>query len=61
MEITTSSRISSGQIVDLSASSKIVGVGRKFFSPRSFKVSLVIILIAAPKSTRVFEMETRSI
>ena len=61
MEITISSSIPSGWIVDLSASSKIVGVGHKFFNPRSFKVSLVIILIAAPKSTRVLEMETRSI
>ena len=57
MEITTSSRISSGQIVDRLESSKIVGVGCKFFNPRSFKVSQVIILMDAPKSTRVFEME----
>ena len=61
MEITTSSRIPFGQIVDLSASSKIVGGDRKFFNPRSFKVSLVIILMATLQSTRVFEMETRSI
>ena len=58
MEITTSSRIPSSQIVDLSASSKIVGVGHKFFNPRSFKVSQVIMLMATPKYTRVFEMET---
>ena len=61
MEITTSLRIPSGQIVDLSTSAKIVGVDRRFFNPRSFKVSLVIMLMVAPKYTKVFEMETRSI
>ena len=58
MDITTYSRIPSGQIVDTSASSKIVGVGRKFVYPRRFKVSQVIILMVAPNSTSVFEMET---
>ena len=50
-EMTRSSRIPSGLMVDLSANSKIVGVGLRLVSPSFLTVSIVITLIAAPRST----------
>ena len=49
-----SSNIPSGLIVDLSSSSKMVGIGRILVSPSFHTVSMVIKLIAAPKSTSTF-------
>ena len=50
-EMTRSSRIPSGLMVDLSTNSKMVGVGLILVSPIFFTVSIVMTLIAAPKST----------
>ena len=49
-ELTRSSKIPSGLIVDLSASSKMVGVGLRLVSPSFHTVSMVMTLIDAPKS-----------
>ena len=50
-EATRSSNIPSGLIVDLSTSSRMVGVGRILVSPSFRTISMVIMLIAAPIST----------
>jgi len=54
-----SSKVPSGITLVLSANSKIVGVGlRRGFSCNSSKVVTVITLMVAPRSMRVFPMET---
>ena len=51
-ETTTSSTTPYGLMVDLSDISRIVGVGLRLASPSCFKVSKVITIIDAPKSTK---------
>ena len=60
-EITRSSKIPSGLIVDLFPSSKMVGVGLRLVSPSFLTVSIVIILIATPKSTNTLGIYMRPI
>ena len=55
-ETMRSSKIPSGLIVDLSASSRMVGVGRRLVSPSFRTISMVITLIAAPRSTNTFSI-----
>ena len=50
-KITRSSKIPSGLIVDLFASSKKIGVGLILVSPSFLIVSMVMMLIVVPKST----------
>ena len=50
-EMTRSSRIPSGLMVDLSTSSKTVGVGLRLVSSSFLIVLIVMTLIATPKST----------
>ena len=57
----TSSNFPTGLIVDLFASSRIVGVGLMFSSPNVFIVSTMIMLMAAPKSTSTLGISTRLI
>jgi hypothetical protein len=57
-----SSRIPAGFIVVLFASSSTVGVGRRnWFNYNSSTVLLVMILMDAPKSTKVLPMVTETI
>ena len=50
-EMMRSSKIPSGLMVDLLANSKMVGVGLRLVSPSFLIVSIVMTLIATPKST----------
>lgn len=57
-ETITSSNIPFGLILDLSAHSKTVGVGRRLRNYNCSMVCNVMILMAAPKSIRVFWTRT---
>jgi hypothetical protein len=54
-EMVISCNVPTGRTIDRSANCNIIAVGLKESKPRVLQVSIVRMLIAAPKSTSVFE------
>jgi hypothetical protein len=56
-EMAISCNVPTGQTIDRSANCSIIAVGSKESKPRVFQVSIVRMLMDAPKSTSVFGKE----